>query len=324
MYSFVARFAVFTVLSCSNFPEVASQQVMTPHEFEAEARPHWTEIERQCWSANGVVETSASWNSEPSSQSGYEIFSNGRGFATQSTAENNTVSLFLKSPGGYIAHLKKRVAGDWVLTDMNREIDIDFYKQWEIDRTIRGYSPLSLWRVTVTELWEKVYFKAVKVEFVEDGLYRVTFESRHDPSDDKNANGVGVYTWIQGGTIIFDSNRRFVVRSAELDCLDIDGSAVTIRLKYTYPNNAELVLPVASHSELEKIEGTLIGETTYRWRYGKLPEDSEFMLSAFGIPEPDWYRPPPPYWLYVSIAGMALLLIGALLIRYGKQLWRRG
>ncbi len=49
-----------------------------------------------------------------------------------------------------------------------------------------------------------------------------------------------------------------------------------------------------------------------------------FFLSDFGLPEPDWYRPPPPYWLYVSITGMVLLVIGALLMRYGKSLWRRG
>ncbi len=47
-------------------------------------------------------------------------------------------------------------------------------------------------------------------------------------------------------------------------------------------------------------------------------------VSAFGFPEPEWYRPPPPYWFYVSITGMALLVIGALMIRYGKNLWGRG
>ncbi|HMO14810.1 MAG TPA: hypothetical protein PKD64_12815, partial [Pirellulaceae bacterium] len=31
---------------------------------------------------------------------------------------------------------------------------------------------------------------------------------------------------------------------------------------------------------------------------------AKFTVSQFGIPEPDWYRPPPPYWLYASIIGM--------------------
>jgi len=50
----------------------------------------------------------------------------------------------------------------------------------------------------------------------------------------------------------------------------------------------------------------------------------EFLNSSFGFPEPSWYRPPPPYWLYVSLGGMALVIVGAVLIRYGKQLWRKG
>lgn len=50
---------------------------------------------------------------------------------------------------------------------------------------------------------------------------------------------------------------------------------------------------------------------------------SEFTLSAFGLPEPDWYIPPRPWWLYASLTGMALLLVGAVLLRCGKQMWNR-
>lgn len=52
-----------------------------------------------------------------------------------------------------------------------------------------------------------------------------------------------------------------------------------------------------------------------------LPAD--FTLTAFGIPEPDWYTPPRPWWLYSSLAGMGLLVAGALLLKYGKGVWNR-
>ena len=49
----------------------------------------------------------------------------------------------------------------------------------------------------------------------------------------------------------------------------------------------------------------------------------DFTLSAFGLPEPDWYKPPRPWWLYSSLTGMGLLVAGALFLRYGKGMWNR-
>ena len=58
--------------------------------------------------------------------------------------------------------------------------------------------------------------------------------------------------------------------------------------------------------------------------YDEVFDTTQCFLSHYDLPEPDWYRPPPPYWLYASIIGMILLVIGALLLRYGKRLWRKG
>ncbi len=49
--------------------------------------------------------------------------------------------------------------------------------------------------------------------------------------------------------------------------------------------------------------------------------DREFTLSAFGFPEPALDQP-PPYWLYSSLGGLVLLVIGAVLYKRGVGLRR--
>jgi len=72
--------------------------------------------------------------------------------------------------------------------------------------------------------------------------------------------------------------------------------------------------------------GEIVWESVHRYSIDpdKRLSPTRFSLSHYGIPEPSWYRPPPPYWLYVSLASMALVIVGAVLIRFGKHLWRKG
>jgi len=50
---------------------------------------------------------------------------------------------------------------------------------------------------------------------------------------------------------------------------------------------------------------------------------SDFTLTAFGLPEPDWYRPQRPWWFYLSVIGMTMVVGGAILFRYGNKVRRR-
>ena len=65
-------------------------------------------------------------------------------------------------------------------------------------------------------------------------------------------------------------------------------------------------------------------ETLYRkMEYRDHIDESQFYLSHYGIPEPDWYIRPRPYWLYASIAGFVLLVAGAITIRLGRKRWQK-
>jgi hypothetical protein len=53
-----------------------------------------------------------------------------------------------------------------------------------------------------------------------------------------------------------------------------------------------------------------------------IPKQSEFYLSHYGLPEPGFYNPPQPWWLYTSIGGGLILILGAVLLSVGRRLRR--
>ncbi|MBX3418744.1 MAG: hypothetical protein KF851_14150 [Pirellulaceae bacterium] len=58
--------------------------------------------------------------------------------------------------------------------------------------------------------------------------------------------------------------------------------------------------------------------------YQETLRPENFYLTAYGLPEPDWYTPPKPWWFYTSIVGMVLVVVGAVVFHFGKRLWREG
>lgn len=65
---------------------------------------------------------------------------------------------------------------------------------------------------------------------------------------------------------------------------------------------------------------------TYTFDYSMIdtkPQSTEFFLSHYGLPEPDYYTPPRPWWLYVSVVGIGMLLFGVLVVRFGRKLRNR-
>ncbi len=69
----------------------------------------------------------------------------------------------------------------------------------------------------------------------------------------------------------------------------------------------------------DKLSSTLV-ETTVKRVPVKL---QDFTLTHYGFPEPDFYKPPRPWWMYVSITGMIIMVIGAVVLHFGRRM-RRG
>jgi hypothetical protein len=62
----------------------------------------------------------------------------------------------------------------------------------------------------------------------------------------------------------------------------------------------------------------------YEWAFDQHSQNTDtFYLTHYGLPEPDFYSPPWPWWLYASAAGVGLVLIGVLLVQLRRRFRRR-
>ncbi len=111
-------------------------------------------------------------------------------------------------------------------------------------------------------------------------------------------------------------------RCLEWSFADAENPELVIRrAKYEYLKNDNTIVPKSF-----TVEDVEQGWKTTKWfrdfKYlGNVNKD-QFFLSHYDLPEPDWYTPARPYWLYLSVAGMMLLVIGAIVVRFGKKRWR--
>jgi len=124
--------------------------------------------------------------------------------------------------------------------------------------------------------------------------YTAVFDPTNDWSLNKVTGGV-----LQNGQVINELSRKY--------------SYTKINGFFACDGYKEKVIEKKTGKVLRLVERTnKVTKTSYS------PE--QFTVSAFGLPEPDWYRPPTPWWLYSSITGLALIIIGATIFRFGKKL----
>jgi len=111
-------------------------------------------------------------------------------------------------------------------------------------------------------------------------------------------------------------------------CLEIASAVVNApeniieRKLFDYASAGTHVLPRSYRLIRDPLNKTIGHERAHFYRNIQFLHENDtrqFYLSHYGIPEPSWYRPPPPYWLYVSLASMALVIVGAVLIRFGLK-----
>ena len=89
---------------------------------------------------------------------------------------------------------------------------------------------------------------------------------------------------------------------------DLDGFPLCTSESFTASSDYSAIRPEAGEGRME----------TTRYAHEDI-DPSEFTLSAFGLPEPTWYKASRPWWFYTSILGAALLVLGVVLVRIGKS-----
>lgn len=122
-------------------------------------------------------------------------------------------------------------------------------------------------------------------------------------------------SWVRGGWMLLDPSRHWVLTEYQVGFdWEVDGKG-TVTATYEYQENGRF--PIIKRS-LTQYKGITQANKPWETRvllefdlYEKSLSDSEFTLSAFGLPEPvvaQWFRIP---WAFVIVTGTGIALIVA-------------
>ncbi len=126
---------------------------------------------------------------------------------------------------------------------------------------------------------------------------------------------------VRSGTLWLDPERSWCLCQSQVHCVypgNVSEALTQVEFRddaATFPIPRRVVIKT---DQMREAEGRIktIGEFDCELREpGSLPPDEDFTLTAFGLPEPEFIssRPTPTrWWLWGSLAGGALLALGAI------------
>jgi hypothetical protein len=175
---------------------------------------------------------------------------------------------------------------------------------WTVRRTVnRNLWIDGIFDDRVSDWLKEGIFQVVNAATLAKGgkeLVRISFE-RAPPKDIKVP--------AMKGSLVLDPNLHWCIVEQELFQTQATGPQhvlVTKEYKAT-PNGYPIIARTRRHA---KIEGVYIADATWEFDlHESAPEDHEFTLSAFGMPEPEgitWDRG-PRYYLWFGITGVVAL-----------------
>jgi hypothetical protein len=199
----------------------------------------------------------------------------------------------------------------WVIEEVTKKgkMSSEF---WEgLKRDAPGLMLFKPGPLGLPELIQSKNFKVADVS-TEPGnseeLVRLTFT--YSPDDGKADR-------LRGGVVVLDPSRDWVIRRGEIDFdPDVPKKGKYI-VEYDYQDGLDHC-PIMTKSRIKGTiwendrvvygnDTTVSGDVQER----KFVPESEFTLSAFGLPEPNWARPKQTAWyLWLGLAGILCMILG--------------
>jgi hypothetical protein len=176
-------------------------------------------------------------------------------------------------------------------------------------------APWSFMGVPWTSVLEDPGFSIIDVTAKREGnrdLVRVAFEYRSsgDPNT-KDPKKKSPLLMLKSGSAVFDPSSYWAVQSFEATSLAGGTSSTLI----VYLGEHEGIPLPRSHATTVRMpnEPAYLLEATFENLTIQPTDESEFTLSAFGLPEPQgigWEKKSSRWWLWAGVAGGALLVLG--------------
>ncbi len=149
------------------------------------------------------------------------------------------------------------------------------------------------------------------------------FDNSHPVTDEKS------YMLLQGGTMILDPDHSWTLREFTVHHSYREAEATINGVLEPRDPSDKRPIPKRLESRTEivyqktGVRATMLVVNDFDlYSPSALPPDSDFYLSAFGLPEPMGVRAPaaPPRWnLWIGLAGLGMLAAGVLLRQYLKR-----
>jgi hypothetical protein len=132
----------------------------------------------------------------------------------------------------------------------------------------------------------------------------------------------------KNGWLLLDPAHYWTIRAGECTTTLNDSesgprlvSRARVNLAYTLTDDGfPLIAKQSLVSEFPETGRQFLMEETYEFWEQPQPNEAEFRLSYYGFPEPEelrWSRP-TPWWLYILLAGLALVMLS-----FAIYAWRR-
>lgn len=178
----------------------------------------------------------------------------------------------------------------------------------EQELALLALGPVSSGYLPLAELVRASSYKTVSTASEADGCLRIEFTNPH-PVKSPHERFVP-----QGGWFVVDPKRSFVVRRAEWRC-DFAGTPMTIATTMTYADGDGPV-PLPRRFESVRSQGGVIDKSVAEFdlRLDDTPDESEFSLSHYGLPEPKGHEIAGSRGYYVWLACAAAVAFAAALV----------
>jgi len=207
--------------------------------------------------------------------------------------------------------------GQWMLAD-------EVYQDQRIETAYTMASRVGFlrclrysWAIVGTFPLEQVVADpSFKIESLgEEGqLVRLVFKASIKPTD---ANVPGE---LRGGKLLLDPSLSWAIRECEV--IDLDpayGRSVTYTVDYRVVDSMPWPAKIVETMKIAKSQ--VVTNTTVAFdapQFVELPE-SDFQLTALGLPEPVQPKKSTRWWLWMTIAGGVLLILGIGFLRLRKS-----
>lgn len=122
---------------------------------------------------------------------------------------------------------------------------------------------------------------------------------------------------VTGGKLWFLPGSRHVLDEYAVTAIDYDGTPVRLFMKMTWRETGATPVPASHRVECKDLKGGPVVRTKEfsNWSY-TAPDESAFLISQYGLPEPPLDPPPSNRgWYYAAAVVGVLMVVFGLLIR---------